>query len=216
MKKRIINTGDIFGNFKIIRELDKNKKHRVFECQCECGNTRDVYLTHLTTGKSTKCKGCASRNSKTTHGMSKTRIFRTWRSMRDRCSRDKCNSFRSYGGRGIKVCKEWENSFDNFYTWATGSGYSDNLTIERIDVNGDYEPQNCTWIPMNEQAKNTRLSNKIGVGVYAYKFEKFTASITRLGIRYYLGIFETKKEAVTAREIKKKELQISRWIHMEL
>ncbi len=93
-----------------------------------------------------------------THGKSGTRLYRTWTDMRNRCNNHKNLHYSRYGGRGIKVCDEWQRSFDSFHAWAIANGYSDDLTIDRIDVNGNYEPANCRWITMSQQQFNK--SNK--------------------------------------------------------
>lgn len=88
------------------------------------------------------------------HGMRHTRIYNIWKSMRQRCSNPKCINYHNYGGKGVIVCDEWNNSFATFYTWATSNGYEDGLTIDRKDVKGNYEPSNCRWISYKEQANN--------------------------------------------------------------
>lgn len=89
-------------------------------------------------------------------GMSNTRLNKIYRMMLDRCNNPNSTAYKYYGARGIRVCAEWEDDFESFYKWAMSNGYADNLTIERNDVNKDYQPCNCTWIPFSEQAKNTR------------------------------------------------------------
>ena len=105
-----------------------------------------------------------------THKMSYTRIYKTWQGMKSRCSYMNDRHYKDYGGRGIKVCDGWQE-FEPFYRWAMANGYSDNLTIDRIDVNGNYEPSNCRWADRKSQANN-RTNNK----VIEYKNERHTLS----------------------------------------
>lgn len=94
-----------------------------------------------------------------THGLSKTRLHTIWHSMYCRCHYKSTNQYKNYGGRGITICDEWEKDFMSFYNWAMANGYSDDLTLDRIDVDGNYEPQNCQWIDIKTQ-NNKRRSNK--------------------------------------------------------
>ena len=95
------------------------------------------------------------------HGMSQTRLYKAWINMRSRCTGRYYKGYKNYGGRGIKVCKEWMDNFVNFKQWALNNGYQDNLTIDRIDVNKDYEPTNCRWIPKSEQENNKRRNVRL-------------------------------------------------------
>lgn len=105
------------------------------------------------------------------HGLSKTRIHRIWHSMYCRCYYKTTNGYNRYGGRGITICEEWKHleGFINFYNWAMENGYKENLTLDRIDVNGNYEPNNCRWIALEEQYKNMTI-NKF----FMYEGKKYT------------------------------------------
>lgn len=110
-----------------------------------------------------KCKGyTVERGESTTHMETKTRLHRIWLGMHERCSRPKHPHFKSYGGRGIKVCEEWK-SYESFRDWALSNGYSDDLTIDRKDNDGNYEPSNCRWITIKEQAANKSTNHYITV-----------------------------------------------------
>lgn len=135
-------------------------------CKCDCGNTKTVLAGNLTSGKTRSC-GClqrkrASKSSKS-HGGSQTRLYRIWKGMKNRCCNPRAHEYENYGGRGIRVCDEWQ-SFEAFRDWALQNGYSKDLTIERKDSSGMYEPSNCVWIPLPDQGKNTRRIRYIEYG----------------------------------------------------
>mgnify|MGYP000781233754 FL=1 len=113
----------------------------------------------------TKSCGCLEKEVKATmhlkHGMAKSRIWNIWTGMRDRCSRPNNKNYQRYGGRGICVCPEWDSDFQNFYDWSMENGYSDDLTIDRIDNDGNYEPSNCRWVTRKEQTRNRSITKTI-------------------------------------------------------
>lgn len=131
-------------------------------CLCDCqkdlleSNREYSYIAtgDLLTGKVKSC-GCLHEDIVSKHGHSKTRLHKIWVDMRSRCRNPNLECYHNYGGRGIKVCEEWEN-FDSFMMWANSNGYNDKLTIDRIDVDGNYEPNNCRWITKKEQENNKR------------------------------------------------------------
>lgn len=148
-------TGQTFGYLTAI-EVDKspNNKRRKWICKCKCGNYTSVTTNHLTSGDVSSC-GCKNYESKNkTHGLSHTRIYEIWCGIRRRCYNQKDKNYSNYGGRGITVCNEWNADFMSFYNWSVANGYNDNLTIDRINNNGNYEPQNCRWITHAEQQRN--------------------------------------------------------------
>lgn len=169
MKKAEDLSGHKFGRWTVLRlhhiKINKNNKRtRYWLCECECGNKKVVNATHLKNGTSLSC-GCyakeMSKKRQITHGLSKTRIYKIWISIKKRCYNEKTIRFENYGGRGIKVCQEWLDDFINFYNWAVNNGYQENLSIDRIDVNGNYEPSNCKWSNAKCQARNRRNNHFI-------------------------------------------------------
>lgn len=127
-------------------------------CNCDCGGSTVALTTNLNRGGSRSC-GCARYAVHTTHGRSKTREYRIWSAMRDRCSNPSRRSFKHYGGRGIRVCDRWQ-SFDNFLA---DMGPSNGLTLDRVDNSRGYSPDNCRWADMKTQARNKRSARDVAV-----------------------------------------------------
>ena len=149
--------GQKFGMLQVV-SLEGRDKHRckLYRCFCDCGNEKIVSGVCLRSGHTKSC-GCKRQNyyqsgKQKTHGLSNTKLYRVWASMKFRCC-DKNN--KDYGGRGITICAEWMN-FETFYAWSMENGYKEGLEIDRIDVNGNYEPDNCRWITRKENNNNQR------------------------------------------------------------
>lgn len=160
-------TGQKFERLTVIKRVNNKKNGEVmWLCQCVCGNKKEVSSNNLLKGLVKSC-GCMKKEQdkinleNSTHKLSKTRIYHIWAKIKHRCYNNHNNRYHCYGGRGITVCDEWKNDFMSFYNWSMQNGYNDTLTIDRIDVNGNYEPNNCRWATYVEQGTNTRSNHLI-------------------------------------------------------
>lgn len=174
--RAVDKTGQKFGRLTVLSYSGRDKRNTVmWLCKCDCGNLVKVRGYEL--GKRTNSCGCLKREvfcsgkSAIKHGMSETRLYRIWASMKTRCYIKNRDSYKYYGGRGIGVCEEWLNDFMAFRDWAVANGYSDVLTLDRINANGNYEPCNCRWVSMKVQNNNKRNNRYI-----EYNGETHTAS----------------------------------------
>ena len=155
-------SGMKFGHWTVIRRAENRGRHTYWVCQCDCGNIKEVMSDNLISGKSTTC-GCSWGEH---HREDKCmRLYGIWRGMKRRCYNKNEKAYKAYGGRGISICDEWLHSYTAFEEWAFANGYDPDAptrecTIDRIDVNGNYEPSNCRWISMDEQMRNTRRTKK--------------------------------------------------------
>lgn len=152
--------GKRFGRLTVLCRAENSKQGQAqWMCRCDCGTETIVRGVQLRNGKTSSC-GCLRRErliaSHTKHGMKHTTIYHRWLDMKQRCYNPKNKRYGCYGGRGIKVCDDWLNDFQAFYDWAMANGYKDDLSIDRINVNGNYEPANCRWV-----TDDVQISNKV-------------------------------------------------------
>lgn len=147
--------GKKFGKLTVLEETGERDKYKykIYKCQCDCGNIIYVNSNKLKSGNTKSC-GCLKIKKLTKRGKCYTRLYGIYNNMKARCHNKKHRDYQDYGGRGIAVCSEWLNDFMNFYNWAMENNYQDGLTIDRIDVNGTYEPDNCRWTTQKEQQTN--------------------------------------------------------------
>ena len=153
--KPINMEGQRYGYLTVLKETKRQNGNLLRACKCDCGNIVYHQRGNLIHGNVSSC-GCRNNEHAKKHGLSNTRLYDIYSKMKARCCNPNNQAYKNYGGRGIKICNEWLSDFAEFYTWAISNGYHDNLTIERIDVNGNYEPSNCCWIPREDQGHNTR------------------------------------------------------------
>lgn len=149
-------TNQKFGKLIVIKRAENDKRGNAqWLCKCECGKEVIVRGYQLI-GNITKSCGCLKFTHNKSHGLSNTKLYKVYTDMKYRCNNKKHLGYSYYGERGIDICKEWGNDFNKFYEWAIKNGYKEGLTIDRIDVNGNYEPDNCRWVNQKIQQRNKR------------------------------------------------------------
>ena len=171
--------GNRYALLTVIEKADtKNKAYWI--CKCDCGNITTVSGSNLRNGSVKSC-GCLRNKSHLTHHLSKHPLYNVWYHIKRRCLKEKNPAYKDYGGRGITICEEWEKSFESFYFWAINNGYENNLTIDRIDNNKGYSPDNCRWTDSKTQCNNRRSCVMI---TYNGKTQNLMQWCEELGLNY--------------------------------
>lgn len=207
MAKSINLIGQHFNRLTIIDYAGRNNKNCcVWLCLCDCGNRKKVVGYDLRRGHTKSC-GCLNKErvkkAATSHGATadnrRDPEYAVWNNMIQRCENPKNNQYKNYGARGIKVCDQWRNDYSAFIK-DIGKRPSNNHSIERIDVDGDYEPSNCKWVTPKEQARNRRIKNTTGVNGVTKKDDRFIVKMKVNGKTIYLGTVSTINEARALRK----------------
>ena len=209
-----------FGRLTVVEKIESVRRRSRFRCICDCGNEHIVLGQSLLNGHVRSC-GCLhleksierikkynQSDGREEHGETKSRLYSIWEGIKTRCYRETNSFFKDYGGRGIAMCEEWKNSFIAFRDWSLSHGYDDALSIDRIDVDGDYCPENCRWADASTQARNKRILPRNTSGITGVSFQKrtgkYVAYIGRGGKNIHLGSFSTLEEASEARKAAEK------------
>ncbi|HDY87984.1 MAG TPA: hypothetical protein ENH82_07725 [bacterium] len=191
MTKLIDITGQKFNRLLVIKRAPNRGKRTMWFCCCDCGSEKEIHSHYLISGHTKSC-GCSSAEmsaeARKKHGLGKHPIYYVWSHMKDRCYNPKDKGYKNYGGRGISVCEEWFSSLRIFYDFAIARGWKDGLQIDRINNEGNYEPNNCRFITQRENIRNSRTTKLTAREVLdirsAYANKSFNLAPAELAIAY--------------------------------
>ena len=198
-------TGKRFGRLVVVSESSPHyskggSKQRQWNCLCDCGKEIITTTQNLRKGDTKSCECLKIEmniNNATTHGDSKSKLYSVWKAMRKRCKNTHNSDYKYYGGKGIKVCNEWDTDFESFKSWSLCNGYNPELTIDRIDLNKDYCPDNCRWVDFKTQCNNRSTNTR-----YTYDGETHTiaewSEITGIN---YSTLYHRIKQGKTINEV---------------
>lgn len=192
--KKIDITGNRYGMLVVLSSVESKQygkqKKTMWLCQCDCGNTKTLLKSSLTSGKTISC-GCLLKKGQLKHGYAnKEKLYAVWRAIKKRCRLKNDTAYCNYGGRGIDMCDEWYNSYETFRQWCINNGYQQGLTIDRINNNGNYEPNNCRFTTRKEQSNNRNYVRK-----YNYKGKEY--SVTQLAEEFDVSVWKLRHRLIT-------------------
>ena len=214
--ERMSHIGEVHNHLKIIDYVKKEEcgiMRKFYKCECTCGNIVDIRCHFVLNGQNVSCGCCNNNGNYKVKGLSNTPLYKVWAAMKDRCYNPNNQNYHSYGGRGIRICDDWliynsktktNDGFLNFYNWAMNNGYSKGLSIDRIDVDGNYDPNNCQWTTMNKQGKNRRNSKYITYTQYFEMVDAKPISYT-LPLLIWSKITGLSKSTITKRLVEDRE-----------